>query len=79
MLGPTENLTVEQLVLVGDAKDVTYRGAYRLGWIHSLHLHICRGKEIIRLATVAVLAKNTIGDPRKIEYVLRDLSKIAPV
>ena len=29
-----------QLVLVGDAEDVTYRGAYRLGRIHSLHPHI---------------------------------------
>ena len=74
-----KNLTVGQLVLVGDAEDVTYRGAYRLGRIHSLHPHIRRGKEIIRRATVAVLAKNTVGDPGRIEYVLRDLSKIAPV
>ena len=62
---PTKNLTVGQLVLVGDAEDVTYRGAYRLGRIHSLHPHIRRGKEIIRRATVAVLAKNTVGGPWK--------------
>ena len=68
-----------QLVLVGDAEYVTYRGAYRLRWIHSLHPHIRRGKEIIRRATVAVIAKNTVGDPGKIKYAFRDLSKIAPV
>ena len=56
-----KNLSVGQLVLVGDAEDVTYRGAYRLGRIHSLHPHIRRGKEIIRRATVAVLAKNGWG------------------
>ena len=39
-----KNLTVGQLVLVGDAEDVTYRGAYRLGRIHSLHPHIRRGQ-----------------------------------
>ena len=68
-----------QLVLVGDAEDVTYKGAYRLGRIHSLRPHKRRGKEIIRRANVAVLAKNTVGDPGKLAYVLRDLSKIAPV
>ena len=74
-----KNLTVGQLVLVKDAENVTYRNTYRLERIHSLHQHVLRGKEIIRRATVDVLAKNTVDDPGKIEYVLRDLSKIAPV
>ena len=35
------------------------------------HPHVLRGKEIIRRATVDVLAKNTVDDPGKIEYFLR--------
>ena len=31
------NLTVGQLVLVGDAEDLSKRGAYRLGRVHCLH------------------------------------------
>ena len=55
-----KNLTVGQLVLLGDAEDVTYRGTYRLGQIHFLHPHIRRGKEIIRRATVAGLWKDRV-------------------
>ena len=51
-----ENLTPGQLLLVGDAEDLSYRGAYRLGGIHCLHPQIRRGKEIVCRATVAVLA-----------------------
>ena len=76
-----ENLTPGQLVLIGDAEDLSYKGAYRLGRIHCLHPQIRRGKEIVRRATVAVLVRNSTenNSSPKIEYVLRDLSKIAPV
>ena len=51
-----KNLTVGQMVLVGGLENETYMGAYRLGRVPSLHPHVRRGKEIIRRATVAVLA-----------------------
>ena len=72
-----ENLVVGQLVLVGDAEDLSKRGAYRLGRVHRLHPQLRAGKEIVRRATVAVPKKNAaVGE---IEYILRDISKIAPV
>ena len=74
------NLVPGQLVLVGDAEDLSRKGAYRLGRIHCLHPQIRKGKEIVRRATVAVIAKNSAeGDSNRVEYILRDLSKIAPV
>ena len=72
-----ENLKPGQLVLVGDAEDLSYRGAYRLGRIERLHPQIRNGKELVRRATVAVLGKGS--SESDVEYVLRDLSKIAPV
>ena len=70
------NLVPGQLVLLGDADDISGRGAYRLGKIHCLHPHIRQGKEVIRRATVAVFSNSKSGE---MEHVLRDLSKIAPV
>ena len=75
-----DNLVPGQLVLVGDAEDIAHRGAYRLGRIHCLHPQIRKGKEIVRRDTVAVIAKtNSSSDSCQIDYVLRDISKIAPV
>ena len=62
-----ENLVVGQLVLVGDAEDLSKRGANRLGRIHRLHPQLRAGKE----------KKNAAAG--EIEYILRDISKIAPV
>ena len=62
-----------------DSVDFAKRGAYRIGRIHCLHPQIRNGREIVRRATVAVLAKNSTNNSGQIEYVLRDLSKIAPV
>ena len=72
------NLVPGQLVLVRDAEDLVSKGAYRLGRIHSVHPQIRKGKEIVRRATVAVI-KNNSNAGCDIEYVLRDLAKIAPV
>ena len=69
------NLVPGQLVLVGGA-DIAGRGSYRLGRIHRLHPQTRKGKEIVRRATIAVMGNNASGE---IEYVLRDLAKIAPV
>ena len=74
-----DNLYPGQLVLIGDSLDFAKRGAYRIGRIHCLHPQIRNGREIVRRATVAVLAKNSTNNSGQIEYVLRDLSKIAPV
>ena len=74
-----KNLTPGQLVLLGDSEDVFHKGAYRLGRIHRLHPQLRKGREIARRATVAVLSKKTPGGSAELEYVLRDLFKIAPV
>ena len=74
-----DNLEVGQLVLVGDAEDQTKRGAYDLERIHCVHPENRKGHEIVRPATVAVLARNPDTGSCEIKYILRDLSKIAPV
>ena len=74
-----DNLEVGQLVQVGDAEDLTKRGAYRLGRIHCIHPETRKGREIVRRAIVAVLAWNPDTESCKIKYILRGLSKIAPV
>ena len=71
-----ENIAPGQLVLVGDAPDISNRGTYRIGRIHKVHPQLRNGKEIVRRATVAVLKHSGSGE---IEYILRDLSKIAPL
>ena len=74
------NLVPGQLVLVGDSEDLRHKGAYRLGRIHCLHPQIRKGSEIVRRVTVAVIGKGTAAaDSCSIEYILRDISKIAPV
>ena len=68
-----------QLVLVGDSEDLSCRGAYRLGHVEKLHPRIRKAKEIVRQAPMPVLSKKLGKHDPNIEYVLRDLSKIAPV
>ena len=70
-----ENVTPGQLVLVGDASDISKRGTYRLGRIHAVYPQTRKGREFVRRATVAVLIHSGSGE---IEYILRDVSKIAP-
>ena len=74
-----ENLTVGQLVLVGDAEDLSKCGAYRLGRVHRVHPQIRKGKDIVRRATIGVLSKDPDSEKIEVKYVMRDLSKIAPV
>ena len=74
-----ENLSVGQLVLVGDAEDLSKRGAYRLGRVHCVHPQVRKGREIVRRATIGVLSKDPDSGKTEIKYVMRDLSKIAPV
>lgn len=74
-----KNLTVGQLVLVGDSEDLSKRGSYRLGRIHCLHPQVRKGREVVRRATIAVLSHNPDTGATETKYILRDLSKIAPV
>ena len=74
-----ENLFPGQLVLVGDSEDICKRGSYRIGRIHSVHPQFRNGKEIVRRATVAVFARNSDSGSNKLDYILVDVSKIAPV
>ena len=66
-------------MLVSDVEDLTRTGAYCLGCIHCLHPQKSKGKDIVRCATVAVIARNALAaDSFKVEYIAKDLSKIAP-
>ena len=71
-----DSLSPGQLVLVGGCEDICKRGAYRLGRIHAVHSQTRQGKDIVRRATIAVLKSTGNGE---IEYILRDISKIALV
>ena len=71
-----ENLTPGQLVLVGDASDISTHGTYRLVRIHAVYPQTRKRREFVRRATVAVLKHSGSG---KIECILRDVSKIAPM
>ena len=68
------NLVPGKLVLVGDAEDLTCLGTYRLGSIHCLHSQNRKTKNIVRRATVAVIARNaSAADSSEVEYIVRDL------
>ena len=71
-----ENIAPGQLVLVRDAPHISNRGTYRIERIHKVHPQLQNGTEIVRRATVAVLKHSCSVE---IEYILRDLSKIAPL
>ena len=77
--GSTENLAVGQMVLVGDAEDLCHRETYHLGRMHCLHPQTRKGKQIVCRAMVAALGKVSVAGSTQIDYVLRDLSKIAPI
>ena len=70
-----KNLFPGQLVLVKDASDIFKRETYRPGRIHCVRPQQRKGKDIVRRATIAVLKDSGTGE---IEYILPDLSKIAP-
>ena len=71
-----QNVAEGQLVLVGNAEDTNRRGTYRLERLHCVRPQQRRGKEIVRRTSIAVLK---ISGSKEIEYVLRDVSKIAPL
>ena len=65
-----KNLAMGQLVLVGDAEDLSHRGAFRLGRIHCLHPQTRKGKQVIRCAKVAVMGNVLVAATTQIECAL---------
>ena len=74
-----KNLVPCQLVLVMDSADLLSKRAYRLEQVHHLHPELCGDKEIVHQATVPALQRNAAAGNCEIEYVLRNISKLAPV
>ena len=69
---PFRKMPAGQLVLVGDASDISKRGTY----IHAVHPQTRKRREFIRWVTVAVIKLSVYGE---IECILRDVSNIAPI
>ena len=74
-----KNLVTGQVVLVGDTADLLPKEAYRFERVHRLHPLLRGEKKIVRRAAVAVLKRNAAAGNCGIEYILRDISKLAPV
>ena len=75
----SENLKPGQLVVMGSLEDISKRGRYKLGRIEEVIPQIRNGKPIVRRAKVAVTKVNETTGEVIIEYVLRDVSRLAPV
>ena len=73
-----KNLEPGQLVVMGSLEDISKRGQYRLGRVHEVLPQIRNGKPIVRRAKIAVANLNDSGEV-KIDYVMRDISRLAPV
>ena len=74
-----ENLKPDQLVVLGSLEDITTRGKYQLGRVHEVIPQVRKGKQIVRRAKVATTKRDENTGKVKIDYVLRDISCIAPV
>ena len=66
-------------MVMGSLEDISKRGRYKLGRIEKVIPQIRNGKPIVRRAKVAVTKVNETTGEIKIEYVLRDVSRLAPV
>ena len=75
----SENLKPWLLVVMGSLEDTSKRGRYKLGRIEEVIPQIRNGKPIVRRAKVAVTKVNETTGEVIIEYVLRDVSRLAPV
>ena len=73
-----KNLEPGQLVVMGSLEDISKRGQYRLGRVHEVLPQIRNGKPIVRRAKIALANLNDSGEV-KIDYVMRDISRLAPV
>ena len=75
----SENLKPGQLVVMGSVEDISKRGRYKLGRTEEVIPLIRNGKLIVRRAKVAVSKVDKTTGEVKIEYVLWDVSLLAPV
>ena len=66
-------------MVMGSFEDISKRGRYKLGRIKEVIPQIRNGKPIVRRAKVAVTEVNEITAEVKTEYVLWDVSRLAPV
>ena len=74
-----ENLKPGQLVVMGSLEDISRRGRYQLGRIEEVIPQIRNGKPIVRRAKIAVAKVDENTGDVEVQYVLRDVSRIAPV
>jgi len=75
---------VSKLVLVGDAEDLSYRSAYRLGWSTLIIAVDVQSREIFRQSCGKVeyvlrVTKGSAAGFGRVEYVLREVLKKASV
>ena len=75
----SENLKPGQLVVMGSLEDISRRGRYQLGRIEEVIPQIRNGKPIVRRAKIAVAKVDENTGDVEVQYVLRDVSRIAPV
>ena len=75
----SENLKPGQLVVMSSLENISKRGRYKLGRIEEVIPQIRNGKPIVRWAEVAVTKVNETMGGVISEYVLRDVSRLAPV
>ena len=66
-------------MVMGSLEDISKRERYKLGRIEKVIPQIRNGKPIVRRAKVAVTKVNENTGEVKIENVLRDVSRLAPV
>ena len=75
----SENLKPGQLVVMGSLENISKRGRNKLERIEEVIPQIRNGKPIVRRAKGAITKVNETMWEAKIEHVLRDVSRLAPV
>ena len=69
----------EQLVAMSSLENISQRGKYKLGRIEKVISQISNGKPKVRQAKVAVTKVDETKGEVKIEYMLRNVSRLDPV
>ena len=74
-----KKLQVGELVLVGDAENISDRGKYRVDKTLEIFPQMHRGKPIVRRVKVVVTVYNLKSGTYKVDHIFRDISRNAPV
>ena len=64
---------------MGDSADISKRGKYRAGRVGEVFNQMHNGNPIVWRAKIAVTEYDSKTDSYKVEYIYRDISRIAPV